>query len=366
MKGFDQLFSTYKKNLKFFGNVDCKSLMMDRNLLNSYSHFVLAHGCFQSARRLNLANHLTIPANQIINFYNNCNNSIHDDKVTFVDKEKSLGESVTIFGGGNVTLDLIRMFLKSIEELKSTDINPNFLHYKKTMKVREINVILRGPMWPSKMSISCMREISKLKNVSFNFSNCGNFLDDNATENVMNFDRKQQRYFKLLQEMSKKPKSDISVNFLFNTKPISIEIKRNSKKSIKFKSTNKQNDLMNSKFLYSTESQSFLLTDSVILLYFVKENISNFFHQKIIESIGFKNSPLCKEIPFDVENGKYLNQNGFITKKNNTLLYCVGWSKNGPKGTIAETMADSFNVAKIILEDGHFLSSKLFFFVQII
>ena len=49
-------------------------------------------------------------------------------------------------------------------------------------------------------------------------------------------------------------------------------------------------------------------------------------------------------VPYDERGGKFLNENGRIADR----LYCVGWARRGPSGTIGTNRPDGYEVAAAI------------------
>jgi ferredoxin--NADP+ reductase len=49
-------------------------------------------------------------------------------------------------------------------------------------------------------------------------------------------------------------------------------------------------------------------------------------------------------VPYDERGGKFLNDNGKIGNR----LYCVGWARRGPTGTIGTNRPDGYEVAEQI------------------
>jgi ferredoxin--NADP+ reductase len=60
----------------------------------------------------------------------------------------------------------------------------------------------------------------------------------------------------------------------------------------------------------------------------------------VISSIGYSTPPL-EDVPYDERGGKFLNENGKIDDR----LYCVGWARRGPTGTIGTNRPDGYEVA---------------------
>jgi ferredoxin--NADP+ reductase len=60
----------------------------------------------------------------------------------------------------------------------------------------------------------------------------------------------------------------------------------------------------------------------------------------VITSIGYSTPPL-EEVPYDERGGKFLNDTGRISER----LYCVGWARRGPSGTIGTNRPDGYEIA---------------------
>lgn len=66
----------------------------------------------------------------------------------------------------------------------------------------------------------------------------------------------------------------------------------------------------------------------------------------VVTCIGYRTSPL-KGVPFDERAGCFANDEGRILPG----LYCVGWAKRGPSGTIGTNRPDGYSVIDIVDQD---------------
>jgi ferredoxin--NADP+ reductase len=74
----------------------------------------------------------------------------------------------------------------------------------------------------------------------------------------------------------------------------------------------------------------------------------------IVSCIGYKTPPI-DGVPYDETGGRFLNDEGVIGGG----LYCVGWARRGPSGTIGTNRPDGFEVAdKIAAALGETASAK--------
>ncbi len=66
----------------------------------------------------------------------------------------------------------------------------------------------------------------------------------------------------------------------------------------------------------------------------------------VISCIGYRSSAI-EGVPFDERAGRFANEDGRILPG----LYCVGWAKRGPSGTIGTNRPDGYAVIDIVDED---------------
>ena len=66
----------------------------------------------------------------------------------------------------------------------------------------------------------------------------------------------------------------------------------------------------------------------------------------VVACIGYQTSPI-PGVPFDEAAGRFANDDGRILPG----LYCVGWARRGPSGTIGTNRPDGFSVVDRIAED---------------
>ncbi len=66
----------------------------------------------------------------------------------------------------------------------------------------------------------------------------------------------------------------------------------------------------------------------------------------VISCIGYRTSPIAG-VPFDERAGRFANDEGRILPG----LYCVGWARRGPSGTIGTNRPDGYGVVDLIAED---------------
>lgn len=84
-------------------------------------------------------------------------------------------------------------------------------------------------------------------------------------------------------------------------------------------------------------------------------SIENITGQLVCRSIGYKAKSVDKSINFDDKNGRVINTNGRVLKKDSTDidkgLYVAGWLGTGPSGVILTTMNNAFQISQGIIDD---------------
>lgn len=66
----------------------------------------------------------------------------------------------------------------------------------------------------------------------------------------------------------------------------------------------------------------------------------------VVSCIGYQSTPI-PDVPFDERAGKFANDEGRILPG----LYCVGWARRGPSGTIGTNRPDGYSVIERVAED---------------
>lgn len=66
----------------------------------------------------------------------------------------------------------------------------------------------------------------------------------------------------------------------------------------------------------------------------------------VVSCIGYKTPPI-EGVPYEADRGRFANSEGVIGDG----LYCVGWARRGPTGTIGTNRPDGYEVAERIVAD---------------
>lgn len=152
------------KNCQFYGNVTVGQDIQIVDLLTNYSGVILAHGAGVE-RDIGIPGeeHLT-SATDIINWYNGKLDYFQEfqDNINF---DFAKLKDLSIIGNGNVATDLARIFLKSREELKDSDMPEPVMDILKQTEINSVSLVARRGIYQSAFTTKEIREISKLPNV---------------------------------------------------------------------------------------------------------------------------------------------------------------------------------------------------------
>ncbi|KAF5276889.1 hypothetical protein FQA39_LY06440 [Lamprigera yunnana] len=308
-------------NVRFIGNVNLGTDVTLKQLRAAYDCVLLTYGAEES-RKLdipgeNLSN--VIPARRIVGWYN----GVMQDVELKIDLS---GPTVAIFGQGNVAIDVARILLTPIDQLKGTDITQHSLEALSRSKVKEVYLIgRRGPLQAA-YTIKELREMLKLPNCKTIW--CKKDFTG-VSDVVSNLLRPKKRITEL---MLKSLKENASGEKLF--KPLFF------KSPLELLGTSKIEKVM----LGTTELYGDDVVNKSAKLTGFKEYLEC---DLAVTSIGYKSIQVDNDIPFEANNGRVINKMGKVDKG----LYVTGWLATGPFGVILTTMNNSFSTAELICHD---------------
>ncbi|XP_040575110.1 NADPH:adrenodoxin oxidoreductase, mitochondrial [Lepeophtheirus salmonis] len=343
VKNVDNTFTKVAQNprFRFFGNVSFGDDVSYSMLKTLYSGVVLAYGA-ASARNLNIPGENldnVISGKDFVGYYN----GLPQNKDLPLDLTSS--DTAVIVGVGNVALDIARILLSPLKDLKKTDISEEALDKIANSKIKRVLVVgRRGPLQVS-FTIKELREMLHLEGVRPEFSNLEYY--SRVSSAIQELKRPKKRLVELLvksalQEVptdkqgalwSKKSNKSWNLKLLRSPFKIHAEEGNSSPSGISFKVNTLLGDQIN-------EGQKIQETEDVE---FIESGL-------IITSVGYKSiaPPEGSNIPFDQTKGIIPNKNG---KVNDDGLYVSGWLGTGPKGVIADTMTESHKVGRTIMHD---------------
>jgi ferredoxin--NADP+ reductase len=240
-----------------------------------------------------------------------------------LDPDVAIGDAVVI-GNGNVALDVVRILAKTRAEFHGSDIVNHALDLLDRSRIGKITVLGRRGPHQIAMTPKELGELGHLEraNPRVDFADLPPDSEDAA------LDPGQRKSVTLLRGFAAIPEADragktIDVDFDFFAAPRTILGEAGRVTGVEIERT----QLQDGKAVGTGET------------YTVPA-------QLVVICIGYQTSPI-PDVPFDERNGRFANDEGRISPG----LYCVGWARRGPTGTIGTNRPDGFAVIEKIAAD---------------
>jgi len=239
-------------------------------------------------------------------------------------------DTVLVIGIGNVALDVVRMLLTPVDQLRKTDTTDAWLEQLVKSRVEKVVVAgRRGPLQVS-FTIKELRELLKLDGVRTMVRK-----EDlvGVREALATVGRPRKRLTELLlkageqQTMKKEAGKEWQLK-LFRS-------------PLQFLSDDGQSSKVSSAVLGVNRAVGDQVEDTG-----EKEIINT---GLVLRSIGYKSVSVDASLPFDTGRGIVPNVEGRVIGEEG--LYVAGWLATGPRGVIIDTMNTAFRVASLMAED---------------
>jgi NADPH-dependent glutamate synthase beta subunit-like oxidoreductase len=308
-------------NVRFVGNVTVGKDISVEELQELYDAVILATGAPNDRA-------LGIPGDDLpgvvgsaafVGWYNG-----HPD---FADLTPDLdGPGVVVVGNGNVALDVARILAKTRAEFDGADIVSHALDALDHSGVKRITFL--GRRGPHQIAMT-PKELGELAHLSraapivdpVDLPPVG---DDALLEPGM---RKSVTHLRAFAARDVAPKDitpkDISIEFDFFAMPIAIE------------GDGKVERMIIERTILDADLRSVGTGDHYVIPCGL-----------VIACIGYQTPPI-EGVPYEHGRGRFANVDGRIVPG----LYCVGWARRGPTGTIGTNRPDGFAIVDLIAED---------------
>jgi NADPH-dependent glutamate synthase beta subunit-like oxidoreductase len=310
-------------HVRFVGNVMVGKHVTIAELLEVYDAVILATGAPNDRP-------LGIPGSELpgvigsaafVGWYNG-----HPD---FADLDPPLDvAAAAVIGNGNVALDVARILSKTRAEFEGSDIAGHALEALENSSIRTIHVLGRRGPHQIAMTPKELGELGHLAEAAPRVD-AADFPppeDDALLEPGMRKSVTHLRAFAAAGAQKRK-----TIDFDFFAVPIAIEGEGRAERLI----------------VERTQLGPDLSARGTGETYAVDCGL-------VISCIGYKTSPI-EGVPYEADRGRFANREGVIGGG----LYCVGWARRGPTGTIGTNRPDGFEVAeKIAAELGAGASAK--------
>ena len=234
------------------------------------------------------------------------------------------GRHAVVVGMGNVALDVARILSKTEDEFAGSDIVTHALDALRNSRLESVTILGRRGPHQIMMTPKELGELMQLERASPQVESADlPPLDDDAV-----LEPGMRKSVTLLREFAAIPpnihgEKPIAIEFDFFASPKAIDVTDGRATGVVVERT-------------VVEAGRAIGTGET---YRIPADI-------VITCIGYETSPI-EGVPFDERAGRFANDQGRILPG----LYCVGWAKRGPSGTIGTNRPDGYSVIDIVDED---------------
>ncbi|MDE2437633.1 MAG: FAD-dependent oxidoreductase [Sphingomonadales bacterium] len=306
------------ENVRFVGNVMIGKDVSVAELQNLYDAVVLATGAPHDRK-------LDLPGENLANVYGSAAFvGWYNGHPMFADLDPDLsGQTAVVIGMGNVALDVARILAKTSEEFAGSDIVAHALNILQTSKLRRIVVL--GRRGPHQIMMT-PKELGELMHLS------------RAAPRVDPADLPEEGEDALLEPGLRK-----SVNHLRSFAAIPESHYADTPIEIEFDFFASPRAILGTDKVEGIEVERTVVEAGRAIgtgeTYTIPASL-------VVACIGYQTSRI-PGVPFDERAGRFPNDEGRILPG----LYCVGWARRGPSGTIGTNRPDGFGVVAKIAED---------------
>jgi ferredoxin--NADP+ reductase len=302
-------------NVRFVGHVAVGSDVTIDEVTRLYDAVVLATGA-SADQPLGIAGEDlpgVIGSAAFVGWYNG-----HPD---FADLAPPLGETgVVVVGNGNVALDVARILSKTPTEFAGSDIVAHARAALAESAVRHIHILGRRGPHQIAMTPKELGELAHLERASprVDPADLPDIGDDALLEPGM---RKSVTH---LRGFAANPVAKpVTIDFDFFAMPVAIEGDGKVERVIVERTT------LDADLRSQPTGERYAIDAGLV-----------------IACIGYQTPPI-PGVPYEHGRGRFASDEGRILPG----LYCVGWARRGPSGTIGTNKPDGARIAELVLED---------------
>lgn len=293
-----------------------------------------------------------------------------------LDPDLQSGDSAAILGQGNVALDVARVLLTPVDELRYTDIAEHAVAALSRSRITKVSIVgRRGPL-QAPATIKEIRELMQIQGAHFLEPDRG--WSEHLGVAVKALPRQMKRVMELLMRGSK-TQTDTALRmwqFLYLLRPTQLLAAgdRSHVGSIQFEQMVYAKPMQealesivnDTKHLPDWERPPIIMNKIRSLRVVGSAQTDDLAASAVFRSIGYLSEPLHGmdklAIQFDRERGIIPNDihgrvlapqdgPGDLAAAHIPGMYCAGWVKRGPTGVIASTLDDAFRTADIVVND---------------
>ncbi len=303
-------------SVHFYGNVSVGSDVSIEELTELYDAVILATGAPNDRP-------LDIPGSDLpgvlgsaafVGWYNG-----HPD---FADLAPPFeGPGAVVIGNGNVALDVTRILAKTRGEFDGSDIVSHALDALDGSAIKRISVLGRRGPHQIAMTPKELGELGHLSRASpyVSASDLPPLDDDALLEPGV---RKSVTHLRAFATNEDPPKP-IAIDFDFFASPLRIEGDGRAERIIV------ERTVLDADLRSIGTGETYAIPCTLI-----------------VACIGYQTPPIAG-VPYEHGRGRFANSEGRILPG----LYCVGWARRGPSGTIGTNRPDGYRIVELIAED---------------
>jgi len=238
------------------------------------------------------------------------------------------GKNAAIIGMGNVALDVARIFAKSPPEFTGSDIVAHALHALAASNIERILILGRSGPHQIAMTPKELGELGQLERAAplVRAFDLPDLREDEVLDPGL---RKSVTHLRAFAAMGEKERA---------TKPVTIEFVFN----------------VTSKALHGSGRVEAIELERTRLVGGRSVSTGETFRlpvDLVVSCIGYRTVPIAG-VPFDEAAGRFANEDGRIALDAGLGgLYCVGWARRGPTGTIGTNRPDGYSLVEMIEAD---------------
>jgi ferredoxin--NADP+ reductase len=320
IKGVSRRYETtaLSDNIRFVGNVTIGRDVTVAEIQQMYDAVVFATGAPHDKP-------LGIPGENLANVFGSAAFvGWYNGHPQFADLDPDLsGKTAAVIGMGNVALDVARILSKTEAEFAGSDIVNHALNSLRSSNITTVTIIGRRGPHQIMMTPKELGELMQLDRASPRVApdDLPDLGEDAILEPGLRKSVTHLRSFAAIPESARANKA-IEIDFDMFASPIRL-VGTDRVEGVEVERT-------------IVEAGRAIGTGET---YVIPADL-------VVACIGYRSSPV-EGVPFDERAGHFANDAGRILPG----LYCVGWAKRGPTGTIGTNRPDGFGVVERIVED---------------
>ncbi len=310
-------------NVRFVGNVTVGTDIRIPELLQLYDAVVLATGAPNDRP-------LEIPGADLANVFGSAAFvGWYNGHPQFAELDPDLsGRTAVVIGMGNVALDVARILAKTTREFEGSDIVAHALEALSHSQIERIVVLGRRGPHQIMMTPKELGEMGQL---------------EQAAPHVDPADLPAEE-----EDTPLEPGLRKSVSLLRGFAALSDEEKRSKPRAVEFTFFAQPEALLGNGKVEAIEVERTTLVDGRAV---GTGEVRSIPADIVVSCIGYRTSPI-PDVPYDESAGRFANEEGRISLEPGLGgLYCVGWARRGPSGTIGTNRPDGFEVVEKIAAD---------------